>query len=138
MKQTLGNLERQLFAYAQMRGLRTLRTGDLAKALGISAKQESKLFSVSEVPVKVIGGRLFRVELVFPSNVPTGHYAAEIYLFKNGRPVSISRKTLDVRREGVEATIFQFAHQHAAIYGILAIVVALLAGWLAGVIFRRV
>ena len=45
MKQTLGNLERQLFAYAQMRGLRTLRTGDLTKALGISAKQESKLFT---------------------------------------------------------------------------------------------
>jgi len=45
MKQTLGNLERQLFAYAQMRGLRSLRTGDLTKALGISAKQESKLFT---------------------------------------------------------------------------------------------
>lgn len=45
MKQTLGNLERQLFAYAQMRGLRTLRTGDLTKALGISARQESKLFT---------------------------------------------------------------------------------------------
>jgi len=45
MKQTLGKLERQLFAYAQMRGLRTLRTGDLTKALGISAKQESKLFT---------------------------------------------------------------------------------------------
>lgn len=45
MKQTLGNLERQLFAYAQMRGLRTLRTGDLTKALGISRKQESSLFT---------------------------------------------------------------------------------------------
>ena len=45
MKQTLGNLERQLFAYAQMRGLRVLRTGDLAKAIGISTKQESKLFT---------------------------------------------------------------------------------------------
>ena len=45
MKQTLGKLERQLFAYAQMRGLGTLRTGDLTKALGISAKQESKLFT---------------------------------------------------------------------------------------------
>jgi predicted transcriptional regulator of viral defense system len=45
MKQTLGNLERQLFAYAQMRGLRTLRTGDLTKAVGISPRQESKLFT---------------------------------------------------------------------------------------------
>ena len=43
MKQTLGKLERQLFAYAQMRGLRTLRTGDLTKALGISAKLFTRL-----------------------------------------------------------------------------------------------
>lgn len=45
MKQTLGKLERQLFAYSQMRGLRTLRTGDLTKALAISPQQESKLFT---------------------------------------------------------------------------------------------
>ena len=45
MKQALGNLERQLFAYAQMRGLKTLRTGDLTSAIGISSKQESKLFT---------------------------------------------------------------------------------------------
>jgi hypothetical protein len=72
------------------------------------------------------------------SNVPTGVYAADIYLLQNGRAVSISRKTLAVRKAGVEATIFEFAHQHSAIYGIFAIVVALFAGWLAGVIFRKV
>ena len=41
----LGNLERQLFAYSQMRGLRTLRTGDLLGPLRISAKQERELFT---------------------------------------------------------------------------------------------
>jgi len=45
MKQTLGNMERKLFAYAQMRGVKTLKTGDLRKALGISANQEKKLYS---------------------------------------------------------------------------------------------
>jgi predicted transcriptional regulator of viral defense system len=45
MKQSLGNLERQLFAYAQLRKLKTLKTGDLCNALGISAIQERKLYS---------------------------------------------------------------------------------------------
>lgn len=45
MKQMLGKLERQLFAYAQMRGWRTVKTGDLTKALGISRVQEKKLFT---------------------------------------------------------------------------------------------
>src|SRR5712691_4590585 len=45
MKRRLGNLERQLLAYAQLRKLRELRTGDLTKPLGITAKQERELYS---------------------------------------------------------------------------------------------
>lgn len=45
MKRQLGNLERQLFAYAQLRNLRELRTGDLVSPLQISRKQERELFN---------------------------------------------------------------------------------------------
>ncbi len=45
MNRRLGNLERQLLAYAQMRGPRDLRTGDLTGPLGITGKQERELFS---------------------------------------------------------------------------------------------
>lgn len=45
MKRQLGNLERQLFAYTQMRKLRVLRTGDLTGPLRISGTQERKLLS---------------------------------------------------------------------------------------------
>lgn len=44
MKRRLGNLERQLLAYAQLRKVHELRTGDLARPLGITAKQERPLF----------------------------------------------------------------------------------------------
>ncbi len=45
MKRRLGNLERQLLAWAQLRKLRELRTGDLLKPLRITAKQERELYS---------------------------------------------------------------------------------------------
>lgn len=45
MKRKLGQLETQLFAYVQMRRLRTLATGDLTGPLRMSAKQERELFS---------------------------------------------------------------------------------------------
>ena len=45
MKRQLGNLERQLFAYAQLRKLRELRTGDLTGPLQISGKQERELLN---------------------------------------------------------------------------------------------
>lgn len=45
MKRALGNLERQLFAYTQLRNLRALRTRDLTRPLGISGKQERELLN---------------------------------------------------------------------------------------------
>ncbi len=45
MKRKLGNLERQLFAYTQLRNLRELRTGDLTGPLQISRKQERELLN---------------------------------------------------------------------------------------------
>ena len=45
MKRRLGNLERQLLAYAQLRKVPELRTGDLTRPLGITAKQERELYS---------------------------------------------------------------------------------------------
>lgn len=43
MKKRLGNLERQLFAFVQMRSKRTLRTGELLNFLQITSKQEREL-----------------------------------------------------------------------------------------------
>jgi predicted transcriptional regulator of viral defense system len=45
VKRRLGNLEQQLLAYAQLRKVRELRTGDLTGPLGITAKQERELYS---------------------------------------------------------------------------------------------
>jgi len=45
VKRVLGNLERQLFAYTQMRQRRTVRTRDLTGPLGITDKQERELLS---------------------------------------------------------------------------------------------
>ncbi|MEO8605255.1 MAG: type IV toxin-antitoxin system AbiEi family antitoxin [bacterium] len=45
MKRKLGRLETQLFAYVQLRRLRTLRGGELVGPLRITAKQERELLS---------------------------------------------------------------------------------------------
>jgi predicted transcriptional regulator of viral defense system len=45
MKSGLGEAERQLFAYAQMRGQAVVRTGELRKALSLTPLQERNLLS---------------------------------------------------------------------------------------------
>jgi len=69
--------------------------------------------------------------------VPTGSYLIEVLLVRNGRVVSAQTTPLIVSKIGLGADIFEFAHRHAAAYGVVAIVSALLAGWLAHLAFRR-
>ena len=45
MLRKLGQLESSALALAQMRNLRTMRVGDLASGLRLSAKQERELLS---------------------------------------------------------------------------------------------
>jgi uncharacterized protein (TIGR02186 family) len=80
---------------------------------------------------------LFRTRIYFPSNVPTGTYTVEVFLVRDGNVVSAQSTPLVISKIGFGAELFDFAHRHPALYGILAVLVALAAGWLAGVAFRR-
>jgi uncharacterized protein (TIGR02186 family) len=88
-------------------------------------------------PITVQFDRLFRAQLALPANVPTGKYQVQIYLLRDGRVVSARSRGLDVERVGAEAVVYDFAHQNSALYGLIAILVALMAGWVAHLAFRK-
>lgn len=88
--------------------------------------------------VKMLSQRLFRTDVSFPTNVPVGNYTVEVFLINNGKVVSAQTTPLYIKKTGVLAEIFQFAHDYAALYGILAIVFAVLAGLGANAVFRKV
>lgn len=106
------------------------------KAL-IRNKKRAQLYSEDVSEIRLVRDLLFRSNIPFPATVPVGEYQVTVYLFKDGKPVSSQKTPLSVRKVGMEAQIYNFAHQHAAWYGAIAILIALVAGWLAGVIFRR-
>ena len=103
----------------------------------IRSKKRQALYSEDISDIKITRGRLFRSTIPFPVNVPIGTYEVTVHLFKHGRLVSSEKTPLTVQKVGLEAQIYDFAHDHAAWYGLIAIAIALVAGWLAGVIFRR-
>jgi uncharacterized protein (TIGR02186 family) len=107
------------------------------RAALLREKTAETLFGGDTGTVYVIGGRLFRTTVSFPSSVPTGLYQVEMFLFRDGRLVSRRTTPLVVRKVGLEAEIYGYAHDQAVNYGLIAIAVALMAGWLAGVAFRR-
>jgi len=84
-----------------------------------------------------LGKRLFRTEIHFPANVPAGNYSAEVYLIQEYEVTSAEATPLFVRKRGVQRTIFDFAWAQPFWYGVFAVLLAMLAGWLAAQIFRR-
>lgn len=103
----------------------------------IRNQQRSGLYPTEVGRVEFLGSRLFRTDLRLPANVPTGTYEAKVYYLSNGQVVSAQTTPLFVNKVGMEAEIFDFAYERSALYGVIAIVIALMAGWLAHVAFRR-
>lgn len=103
----------------------------------IRNKQREGLFS-KVGHVSFLGERLFRTSIYFPANVPTGSYLVEVLLVRDGEVVSAQTSPLVISKIGIGAEIFDFAHNRAALYGLLAIIGALMAGWSAHLVFRKV
>lgn len=99
--------------------------------------QSSGLYAQSTLPVRFLGARLFRTSINLPANVPTGNYFVHFYLVRDGRVVNAQTSTLVVTKLGMEAAIYDLAHQRPELYGLMAVIVAMLVGWLAGAVFRR-
>lgn len=96
------------------------------------------LYAASNGRISVVSERLFDTWVSFPANVVTGIYTVSVYYIQDGSPVHAQTTPLRVSKIGVGAYAFRFAHNNAAAYGVFAIAIAVLAGWLAAVIFRKV
>jgi uncharacterized protein (TIGR02186 family) len=104
----------------------------------IRNKIKQGLYKPDVEPIQVLSDRLFRTVIALPSNPLTGTYTVSVYLIQNGTVVEAQTNPLIVSKTGVGADIFLFAHTDSAAYGILAILVAIAAGWLAAAIFRKI
>jgi len=82
-------------------------------------------------------GGLFRAVIRLPANAPIADYQADTYLFRDGRLISRQNIPITVSRIGFERTIHDLATNVSWLYGIVTVLLALLAGWGAAVVFRR-
>jgi len=108
------------------------------RAALIRAKERQGLYVNGAGRLAFLGPRLFRANLVFPGNVPTGSYTVEVLLIRDRNVVSAQTTPLYISQAGVSADVYEFAHRQTLFYGLLAIVVAVGTGWIAGAVFRKV
>lgn len=110
---------------------------EFRKAL-IRRKRAQGLYAQTPGDVTVIASKLFRTQVHFPATLATGIYTAVVYLIRDGRVVHAQTTPLVVEKVGIGAEVYTFAHTRSATYGLAAIVIAIVAGWLAAAVFRKV
>jgi uncharacterized protein (TIGR02186 family) len=84
-----------------------------------------------------LGDRLFRTTFTFPANIPTGVYQVEVFYMRDKDVVGAQTTPLIVSKVGVDAAVFEFARRRSLAYGAIAVMMAVMAGWLASLPFRN-
>ena len=96
------------------------------------------LYQQNEAGVTVKEQVLYQARIALPSSVVTGRYTAETFAITHGRVVASAVSTVEVRKLGFEGVVAQFAQTWSFFYGLLAIGIAVVMGWLAGRVFALV
>lgn len=103
----------------------------------IRIKQREGLYIYDPEGVQFVGRNLFRATVDLPANVPVGNYATDVYLLRNGEVLSHNRSNLWITKAGFERFVYAAAFDHPLIYGIVAVIIAILAGLAASAMTRR-
>lgn len=106
------------------------------KAL-IRNKKRDRLYISDPGGVTFLGQTLFRATLEIPATVPVGLYTATVYLIRDGEVVDAIASPLYIDKGGLERFIYRLAHTRPLFYGLLAVIGAALAGWLASAVLRE-
>lgn len=87
--------------------------------------------------VQFLSSTLFRATVDLPPNVPVGTHKARAFLFKNGEFIKETSANLAIVKAGFEQSVYEAAHEYSLYYGIFAVMLAMLTGWLGRIVFRR-
>lgn len=112
------------------------REGEFRAAL-IQIKSERGLYREEANAVTFVTPTLFRTSIVLPAEAPLGVYEVDLKLFADGTHVGRTSSALEIVKAGIEQFVANAAREHAFLYGLAIVIMALSTGWLASVIFQR-
>ena len=101
----------------------------------VRIKKNENLFK--EYKIEKIDNKLFQTRVFFPSDSLPGEYLVNVYQIKNNVILDMKEKTIILAKSGIGSKIYDFAHKNSAAYGLFTIIFAILSGFLAATMFRR-
>lgn len=130
------SLEDRLATIRPVRQRSPARLAEFRQGL-VEVKRREDLYPANFGHVTVQAGRLFRAELPFPSRLPEGVYDVRAYLLRDGKIVAAVSRPLPVGKVGFSAQLAGWSAEDGPLYGLGAVVMALVLGWLGGAMMRR-
>ncbi len=103
----------------------------------VRIREDDGLYSQREGLVNLTDDILFEAGISLPANLVEGDYTARIYLVRDKNIVADAAVEITVRKAGLEAWLYDLSRENSLLYGLLSLLVALVAGYGASEIFRR-
>jgi len=105
----------------------------------VKIKERANLFNVVEDPARleISEGKLFKHYFRFPPAATEGRYQVESFCFQKGELVGYGKDMIEIKKVGLEHWITQLSQNHPVLFGIMAVVIAVAAGLLVGVLFGK-
>ncbi|TCP59844.1 uncharacterized protein (TIGR02186 family) [Rhodovulum bhavnagarense] len=102
----------------------------------VRIRQKQGLYQILPGAVSLTEQTLFRTSIALPANLTEGDYRTRIFLTREGAVIDAYETTIGVRKVGLERWVFNLAHDNPVAYGLLALAIAVGAGWGASTVFR--
>ncbi|MEL7198891.1 MAG: TIGR02186 family protein [Pseudomonadota bacterium] len=103
----------------------------------VDLRRRQELYKEDPEGVRISESVLYQARIELPSNVTTGQYTAETFAIANGRVLASATAGIEVEKVGLEGRVVRAAEERSFWYGMLAIILSVGMGWLAGRLFAR-
>lgn len=104
----------------------------------VDLRRRQGLYKEDGAGVTISHGVLYQARIAVPSNVATGRYTAETFAISQGRVTASATAEVEVRKLGFERFVAEEAEESSTLYGLFAVALSVLMGWLAGRVFALV
>ena len=110
---------------------------DPLRANFVRLKTAHNLYLQKTNGVTLLTPSVFRADIPLPAVAPIGNYDVDVKIFADGAMLTRSNSAFEIVKVGFEQFVATAAHDYALLYGIAMVMMALLTGWFASVVFRR-
>lgn len=101
----------------------------------IRLRREQNNYVENENSVNLLESTLFRADVALPANLTEGEYRVRLFITRDGAVIDKHEEIITVNKDGLERWIYNLAHEQPLIYGLLSLLLAIVAGWGASAAF---